>query len=46
MPFKKISKNKYKSLNGKIYTSKQVELYYATEDFTKEPRIVKKKKKK
>jgi len=29
MPFKKIGNNKYKSPSGKIFTKKQVELYYA-----------------
>ena len=38
MPFKKIGKNKYRSPSGKIYTEKQVKLYYATEGFTKKPK--------
>jgi hypothetical protein len=41
MPFKKVSKNKYKSPSGKTYTAKQVKAYYATKGFTKK---VKKKK--
>jgi hypothetical protein len=35
MPFKKISKNKYKSPSGKVFTEKQVKLYYATKGFKK-----------
>ncbi len=42
MPFKKVAKNKYKSLSGKTYTKKQVALYYATEGFTKKPKSKKK----
>jgi len=38
MPFKKIGKNEYKSPSGRIFTSKQVKLYYATEGFTKKPK--------
>jgi len=29
MPFKKIGNNKYKSPSGRIFTKKQVALYYA-----------------
>jgi hypothetical protein len=29
MPFKRISKNKYKSPSGKTYTDSQVKLYYS-----------------
>lgn len=29
MPFKKISKNKFKSPSGKTYTEKQVKLYHS-----------------
>lgn len=42
MPFKKIGLNKYRSPSGKVFTKKQVALYYATEGFKKKP---KKKKK-
>tara|TARA_R100000988_G_C3979578_1_gene156171 strand:+ start:121 stop:261 length:141 start_codon:yes stop_codon:yes gene_type:complete len=35
MPFTKIGKNKYKSPSGKIFTEKQVKLYYATDGFKK-----------
>jgi len=30
MPFKKVGKNKYRSPSGKIFTLKQVKLYYAS----------------
>ena len=30
MPFKKIGNNKYKGPSGKIFTQKQVALYYAS----------------
>jgi hypothetical protein len=35
MPFKKVGKDKYKSPSGKIYTTDQVKLYYATDGFKK-----------
>ena len=35
MPFKKIGKNKNKSPSGRIFTDKQVKLYYATDGFKK-----------
>jgi hypothetical protein len=42
MPFKKIvkgkEKGKYKSPSGRVFTKKQVKLYYATEGFKKKPR--------
>lgn len=41
MPFKKKSKNKYKSPSGRTFTKKQVQAYYATDGFKKK---VKKKK--
>ena len=34
MPFKKVGK-KYKSPSGRIYTKKQVKMYYATKGFKK-----------
>ena len=41
MPFKKITsgkdKGKYRSPSGRVWTEKQVKLYYVTEGFTKEP---------
>ena len=43
MPFTKIGPDKYKSPSGKIYTKKQVNLYYATNGFTKKPKKLKKK---
>ena len=42
MPFKKTKCGKYKSPSGKVFTKKQVALYYATDKFKKKP---KKKKK-
>ena len=33
MPFEKIGPNKFKSPSGRIYTKKQVQLYYATNGF-------------
>lgn len=41
MPFKKIGKNKYKSPSGRIFTKKQVALYYATKGFTIKPKKIK-----
>ena len=38
MPFKKVGKNKYKSPSGRIFTGKQVKLYYATKGFSKKPK--------
>ena len=35
MPFRKTSKNTYKSPSGKTFTAKQVKAYYASEGFTK-----------
>jgi uncharacterized protein YaiI (UPF0178 family) len=33
MPFTKVGKNKYKSPSGRIFTEKQVKMYYATGGF-------------
>lgn len=42
MPFTKIKgTNKYKSPSGKIFTEKQVKLYYATDGFKKSSKIYK-----
>ena len=38
MPFIKTGPNKYKSPSGRTFTKKQVQMYYATEGFTKKPR--------
>ena len=38
MPFKKISKNKYKSPSGRKYTAKQVKAYYATGGWKRKPK--------
>lgn len=35
MPFKKISKDKYKSPSGRTFTKNQVKAYYATDGFKK-----------
>ncbi len=35
MPFRKIGKNKNVSPSGKVFTDKQVKLYYATDGFKK-----------
>lgn len=35
MPFKKQKNGKYKSPSGKTFTKKQVQMYYATDGFTK-----------
>jgi hypothetical protein len=43
MPFKKVSKNSYKSPSGRKFTKKQVGAYYATGGFKKKPAVVKKK---
>jgi len=47
MPFTLIktgkNKGKYKSPSGRIFTLKQVQMYYATNGFTKEPRKARKK---
>jgi len=36
MPFHKIAENKYRSPSGRIYTRKQVRLYYANDGFPKD----------
>lgn len=43
MPFKKVGRNKYKSPSGRVFTKKQVALYYATDGFTRKPKRRKKK---
>ena len=35
MPFKKVGPNKNVSPSGKVFTDKQVKLYYATDGFKK-----------
>lgn len=35
MPFKKVGRNKNVSPSGKVFTDKQVKLYYATDGFKK-----------
>ena len=42
MPFRKVGKNDYVSPSGRHWTKKQVELYHATDGFSKS---VKKKRK-
>jgi len=50
MPFKKVGKNKNVSPSGKMFTDKQVKMYYATGGFSPEKikkyQLDKKKKKK
>lgn len=46
MPFKKIGKNRYVSPSGRIFTEKQVRLYYATKGFKVKPRKSRRKSKK
>jgi hypothetical protein len=36
MPFKKVGKNRNVSPSGRVFTDKQVRLYYATDGFTKD----------
>jgi hypothetical protein len=36
MPFKKVGKNKNVSPSGKMFSDKQVKMYYATGGFSKE----------
>lgn len=42
MPFTPIksgkNKGKYRSDSGRVFTEKQVKMYYATEGFTKKPK--------
>lgn len=45
MPFKKIGKNKNISPSGRVFTDKQVKLYYATDGF-KKSKLSKKRRKK
>ena len=44
MPFKKVSKNAYKSPSGRTFTKKQVALYHATDGFKKKSKKVSGKK--
>jgi len=46
MPFVKVGPNKYKSPSGRIFTKKQVEMYYATNGFEKDKIKSKRKSKK
>ena len=46
MPFQKITGGKFKSPSGKLYTKKQVALYYATDGFKEKPQGKKLAKKK
>lgn len=38
MPFLKQKNGKYKSPSGRIFTGKQVKMYYATDGFKKKPK--------
>jgi len=46
MPFKKVGANKYRSPSGKIFSLKQLKLYYATDGFEKGKKKNKSKRKK
>ncbi len=43
MPFLKVGPNRYRSPSGKIWTKKQIKLYYATHGFKDKPKKRKKK---
>jgi len=45
MPFKKVGPNKNVSPSGKVFTDKQVKLYYATDGFKKFSKLSKSKRK-
>ncbi len=45
MPFKKVGKNRNVSPSGRVFTNKQVKLYYATDGF-KKSKLSKKRRKK
>ncbi len=45
MPFKKVSRNRNVSPSGRVYTDKQVKLYYATDGF-KKSKLSKKRRRK
>ncbi len=38
MPFLRTGKNQYKSPSGRLFTGKQVKLYYATNGFKDKPK--------
>lgn len=38
MPFRKVAPNKNVSPSGRVFTDKQVALYYATDGFTEKPK--------
>jgi len=42
MPFTKVAPEKYKSPSGRIFSQKQVSLYYATGGFKRKPKVKKK----
>jgi hypothetical protein len=43
MPFKNIGRGKYRSPSGRIYTKKQVAMYYANDGFPSKPKKRKRK---
>lgn len=45
MPFKKVGRNRNVSPSGRVFTDKQVKLYYATDGF-KKSKLSKKRRKK
>lgn len=47
MPFKKVGRNKNVSPSGRVFTDRQVEMYYATDGFKKgKSKLTKRKKRK
>lgn len=38
MPFKKVGANKNVSPSGRVFTDKQVKMYYATDGFKRKPK--------
>ena len=38
MPFKKVGTNKNVSPSGRVFTDKQVKMYYATDGFKRKPK--------
>lgn len=45
MPFAPTGNGKFKSPSGRVFTGKQVKLYYATDGFKKKPKRIFKGKK-
>lgn len=45
MPFRRQPDGNYKSPSGRTFTPSQVKLYYATDGFTKKPKVAQRKPK-